>query len=213
MSRRLLSLLVGLLLAGTVLATSELVLRDGRVISGVDVRREGDEFHVEMEGGNTVVIPAALVAETRLIETEPPPTYNPETGLTTRDDADNQAYGQPTPPEAPAVKVAEPQELAGGPPTSPPTTSEQLKVFGRPGSQFQRGTIDPKWAPESDWDMDPETTNNFAPTEWAQAPVDPNWVPESDWDMDPTEKNAFAPSQWAQSTIDNQWVPNDGFAR
>ena len=202
-----------ILIAGTVLATTELVLKDGRVISGVEVRREGDDFYIEMEGGNTVVIPAALVAETRLIQTEPPSTYNPETGLTTREDADNQAYGQPTPPEAPGVKKAEPQDLAGGPAPTPPTTSEQLAVFGRPGNQFQQSTIDPNWKPESDWETDPEKTNNFAPSEWAQAPIDPDWEPESDWDMDPTEKNNFAESQWAQSTIDNSWTPTDGFAR
>jgi len=39
-----------ILIAGTVLAPSELVLRDGRIITG-EVRRRGDEFHVEMESG------------------------------------------------------------------------------------------------------------------------------------------------------------------
>jgi hypothetical protein len=205
--------LITLLIAGTVLATSELVLRDGRIISGVEVRREGDEFHVEMEGGNTIVIPSALVAETRLIETEPPPAYNPVTGLSTREDENSRSFGQPTPPEAPAIKTGEPQELGNVPAMRPPTTSEQLAAFGRQGNQFQQGTIDPYWRPESDWEMDPEKTNNFAPSEWAEAPIDPDWVPESDWDMDPTAKNEFAPSEWAKSTIDNEWVPTDGFAR
>ena len=112
MRKRAVSFLISLIVvAGTVLATSELVLKDGRVISGVEVRRKGDEFHVEMEGGNIVVIPSVLVAETRLIETEPAPRYDPVTGLTTREDS--KVLSQPTPPDAPAVKTAEAQELGG----------------------------------------------------------------------------------------------------
>ncbi len=60
------SLSAALLLAPTLsFAASSLVLNDGQVIKGSEIRREGDSYLVTMTGGNTVAFPAALVKEVK----------------------------------------------------------------------------------------------------------------------------------------------------
>jgi|KBSSwiStaDraftv2_1062776.scaffolds.fasta_scaffold34371_2 hypothetical protein len=68
------SLTAALLVAhGAALATSALVLNDGQVIRGNEVRRDGDNYLVVMAAGNTVTFPGALVKEVK-IDDEGAPT-------------------------------------------------------------------------------------------------------------------------------------------
>jgi len=48
---------------------AELELLDGRVISGTDVRREGQVYVLTLEGGDMVTLPVELVASVRLFGT------------------------------------------------------------------------------------------------------------------------------------------------
>ena len=91
----------------------------------------------------------------------------------------------------------------------PPTRSEQLEVLGEP-ARFQKGAIDSSWAPKSDWDMDPQRQNNFAPSTWQKSPIDPALKPTSDWDAD-DDVLASSRSTWQKSPIDSKWTPTDGF--
>ena len=118
MRRCLFPLLALAIAVGAALAATELVLQDGRVLEGVDVRRQEDDYVLRLESGDTVVIPVELVKTVRLIETEP--HKYPETRP--------YQYPEPEdltepPPDAPSGLVeSDPQTLAGTP-VRPPTSS------------------------------------------------------------------------------------------
>jgi hypothetical protein len=200
MRRRSALLLLGLIVAaGAALAATELVLQDGRVIEGVELRRDGDSYVLVLESGDAIVIPTVLVKVVRLAGARGPLTR-----------AEPQELGE-APPAGPSGLVrAEPRTLAG-PEVRPPKTSEQLKVFGAP-AQFQQDIVDNEWQPSSDWDMDPARQNNFAPSKWAENVIDPHWQPESAFDAD-KDVLAGSRSTFQKSIIDNSWAPTDGFAR
>jgi hypothetical protein len=196
---------------GVIVATSEVVLLDGRVIAGIEVRRDGDNYVIVLENGQAIVLPRALVETVRLgaePEPEPEERYDPRTGLTR---GEPQELAAPLPQGAVGVVISEPRQLAGDP-IHVPTTDEQLAVFGKP-AEFQKDIIDNSWEPTSDWNMDPETQNNFAPSTWSKDIVDNSWEPTSDWEMDQEKQNNFAQSTFSKSIVDNSWAPTDGFAR
>jgi hypothetical protein len=187
-------LLLVLAVAAPVRTEVRLVLKDGQVLEGVDVTRQGSHYHLELADGGIVPIPDELVervvlAQARATEPSRPPDDGPPTGLT----------------------AAEPAELAGPGPVTPPRTSEQLRVLGQPSS-FQPGIFDPNWHPESDWKQDPNDPhrNDFAPSEWADSIVDPEWQPQSAF---PDDHTNFAPSTFQDNVIDPTWVPQDGFRK
>ena len=163
---------------------AELELLDGRILSGTDVRREGQIYVLTLEGGDTVTLPVELVTSVRLFGT-----------------------GEKRTPGV--VRDEEPRTLAGGE-IDVPTTSEQLEVLGEP-SGFQKSIVNHDWVPESDWDMDPQEQNNFAPSTWQESPIDPEWKPESAWDAD-EDVLASSRSTWQKSSINSEWTPTDGFA-
>lgn len=207
MKRLLPSCLLILVLAVSIgRSGTELLLIDGQVVGGVDVRRDGNVYLVEQEDGSVVTIPVEFVKEVRLKGDEKKDDgFDPVTGM---------IYGEPglvageePPGKEGGVVVSEPQTLAGEP-VKPVTPSEATEVFGEP-ARFQDDVVDPEWRPSSDWDMDPRN-NDFAPSRWADNVVDPDWSPESDWSND-TRQNNFAPSRWADSVIDNSWQPTNGF--
>jgi hypothetical protein len=213
MSRRSIAFALALVLAiGVIVATTEIVLKDGRVVAGIEVRRDGDNYIIVLENGQAIVLPTALVETVRLGgEPEPEeeqPRYDWRTGLTRREPDE---LGAPLPEGAVGVVFSEPRQLAGEP-VRAPTTQEQLAVFGKP-AEFQKDIVDNSWEPSSDWNMDPETQNNFAPSTWSKDIVDNSWEPSSDWNMDPEKQNNFAPSTFSKNIIDNSWTPTDGFAR
>jgi hypothetical protein len=192
----------------SVLAETELIMKDGSVLSGTRVERDGDIYVLTLEDGGAVVVPQALVEGVRLSgRGEPRPPRDPG-DLPER--APRTVGGSPVADGPSGIRVAPPQTLAGRP-DRPPTRSEQLEVFGSP-SRFQGDVVDNEWEPSSDWDMDPQEKNNFAPSTWAEGPIDPTWEPESAWDE---QEDVLAPSRsnWQKSIIDSTWTPTDGFNR
>ena len=192
--------------AGATLATTELLLRDGRVIAAADARRDGDDYTVTLESGDTIVVPVALVERVSLSaddeQEDEPSRYSPE-GL--RYAEPQTLAGTPAP-----LRQAGPEVLAGVR-VDPPSTAEQLAVFGEP-ARFQESIIDNTWHPTSDWDMDPERQNNFAPSRWAEDIVDNDWEPESAFDDD-EDVLANGRSTFQKGVVDSTWTPTDAFAR
>lgn len=197
------ALILGLLIAGPLLADATLVLNDGRTVQGVDVRREGGNYLLEQENGGFVTLPIELVREVRL-STPPPP--DPRTGLTYREGSETLAGTSERPG---GVVVGKGQVIAGD--ENPiPTRAEQTAVLGPP-SKFAKSIVDNEWTPTSDWDMDPKN-NNFNPSTWSKSIIDNDWEPTSDWDND-VENNNFDRSNWSESIVDNEWRPTDGFKK
>lgn len=185
------SLIIVAATVSVVRADAEVVLLNGQVVRGVDVRRDGGEYLVTLESEETIALPIELVEAVRLSETEP-----------------RILAGQP-PPEGPSgVKVSEPETLAGTP-VEPPKTSEQLEVFGEP-AEFPSTFGDSGWAPR-EWEMD-SSQNDFNPSTWAESPADPTWEPESAWPADRDVLEASR-STWQKSITDPTWTPTDGFKR
>ena len=193
---------------------AELVLKDGQVLQGVDVRRDGDEYLLELESGQVVSIPVELVGQVRIYDEpqqlggDPPPEGAP-TGLI--DEGPQQLAGEPPPSDAPTGLIDEgPQQLAG-PPTRPPTTSEALEVLGEP-SRFSRGVGDPYWRPRNAWADSPAQSRSFDPSEsrWAKSIIDSDWEPESTYDRNEDVLRSNR-STWRESIIDPTWQPDDAW--
>jgi hypothetical protein len=191
MRRRTLAALAALLATAAALGGAELVLMDGRVLQGDSVRRDGDLYVLTTQTGE-VTMPAGLVDSVRL-------TAEPE---------ERKVEGVPEGPTG--LRDAGPQQLAGAP-VQPSTPQEQTGAIGRP-STFQKSVVDPNWVPTTDWNMDPEVQNNWAPSKWAESPIDPNWQPTSAFDP---KKDVLADSRssFAKSPIDSSWTPTDGFKK
>ncbi len=191
--RLVLALGAAYLATAVALGGAELVLVDGQVVRGESVRKEGDVYVLTTATGD-VTMPVDLVDQVRLTgpsETAPPKIE----GI----------------PEGPTgIEIGGPRTLAGRP-VEPATTDEQLAVFGKP-AEWQKSSIDPNWVPESDWNMDPGTQNNWNPSKWAQSSIDPNWTPTSAYDAK-EDVLADSRSTWQQAPTDSNWVPTDGFKK
>ena len=123
--------LVTALLAVTGARGSGLVLTDGQVIKGSNVRREGDSYLITIAGGNTVAFPTALVKEVSL-EDDP----------------------RPAAPPAPAgFDTSGPKTLAGPPPGQMHSQDpkDQLAVFGPP-TKWSKDVVDTTWVPTNAYD-------------------------------------------------------------
>lgn len=198
--------LVLVIVAVPVIARVDLVLVDGRVLQGSDVRRDRGDFVLTLDDGQEIAFPGELVESVRLSETG---DRDAGSGLTERSEPETLA-GSPPPPGPTGIRVAEPETLAGQP-VEPPATSEQLEVLGEP-SRFQEDIVVNEWVPETDWEMDPEKQNNFNPSTWSKGPVDPSWQPESSWA--PGEGAlASSRSSWQSGVVDPSWTPTDGFKK
>jgi hypothetical protein len=193
--------------ATAALAGAEIVLKDGQVLEGVDVRRQDGFYILELEDGGALPIPDELVETVRLTGDK---KYTPE-GF--RINEAEGIGGRPIDEDAPSgFRKTEPEVLAGGLPEGarPPTAAEATEVFGDP-ARFQQGP-DPYWKPETDWDMDPENQNNFNPSQWAEGPVDWNWKPKSAFERG-NDVLSGGRSKWQEAPIDPNWYPEDGFKR
>lgn len=168
-------------------SASAVVLQDGQVLSGVDVRRQGEEVLLTLDGGNVITLPASIVKEIRL-----------------------SGDGSPGKKEAPTAIRKDGSEVLAGEEVRAPRTSEQLANAGST-SRFQEGVVDSNWQPTTDWDMDP-SNNDFAPSTWSKGPVDPNWQPDSAFDAR-EDVLAEGRSGWQKSIVDPSWKPEDGFRR
>jgi hypothetical protein len=210
MKRAILVCLVLLVAATQVVRPgAELVLSDGRVIEGVDVRREGQNYVLELESGERLTFPVALVEEVRLTGDEKEKQNQLRPGF--RNAGQETLSGALPDDDAPTgLREAEPQTLAGRE-VRPPRPSEQTDALG-PAAEFQKSIIDNEWRPETDWNMDPHEQNNFNPSEWAKGPVDPNWTPESAFDANKDVMESSR-SEFQEGVVDNSWEPTDGFQK
>jgi hypothetical protein len=179
--------LAGLMLVLAVVAlpradSTQLVLKDGTVLEGIDVKKLEGNYILTTEEGEAVTIPAELVETVKL------------TGVG----------------EAPSgMRTGEPKTLAGDTIT-PPRRYEQVENIG-PSARFQEDVVDNSWRPSTDWSMDPDEQNDFAPSTWSKGPVDPEWKPKSSWDAN-EDVLASGRSEWRKSIVDPHWKPTDGFA-
>jgi len=166
-------------------AGAELLLQDGRTLSGSAVRRQGMNYHLTQADGQVLTIPVELVRELRLVE-----------------------EGPPAPRPAPTAMRAEGPEVLAGPPdpVEPPMVEDQLAVLG-PKAEFRPGIFDPIWVPSSDWTLDP-AQNDFNPARWFTAPIDPQWTPLSAFDGR-VDVFARSHSKWAASLVDSAWWPTE----
>jgi hypothetical protein len=181
------------LLAAPALAGVELVLEDGQVLTGIEVERKEDVYHLELATGSVVALPVEVVRELRL------------TGGEENPDAEERR-------EAPTgLRVAEPEVLAGPPEPIPlPTRREQLAAFRGGQSRFARGVIDPTWEPRDGW-LRPGLVE-FNPARWYRAPIDSTWTPRPAYTTD-SDVTFFSPVEWSRGVFDPTWYPQDGFAR
>ena len=143
-----------LLLAGAFAEASSLVLTDGQVIKGTDVKRDGDSYVVTMVGGNAVAFPAALVKEVKL--------------------------GDDTPPTAPpGFDNSGDKTLAGPPAFASQDPKDQLKVFGPP-TQWAPNAVDTTWVPTNAYDPSADVMAGSRST-WSKSAVDTTWKPTDSW--------------------------------
>jgi hypothetical protein len=164
------------------------VLKDGQVLEGTDVRRQGEEVLLTLDGGNVITLPDSIVKEIRL--------------------SGDGSAGKTPPPTA--FRTEGPETLAGNE-VVPPRKSDQLANAGTT-SRFQEDVVDPNWTPPgTDWDMD-TSNNDFAPSTWSRSPVDPDWEPDSAFDAR-EDVLAAGKSNWQKSIVDPTWKPEDGFRR
>jgi len=198
------------LVASVALADAEVVLRDGRVLRGADVRRDADLYLLQQDSGTIVPLPLELVVEIRLLESQradpvPADVVDPVSGLTRRRSPRTLA-GYPNEPEG--MDSSGPRQLVGEP-IEPPRTSEQLAGLGKP-ARFARGVIDSSWTPVSGW-MKSRLTGREpgSPVRWSAGPVDPSWEPRSAFPRRSSLEGGR--SSWPDPPIDPSWQPRDGF--
>ena len=207
MLRRVLLACVVLMVASVQIARPdvELLLSDGTTLKGVDVRKEGGNYVLQLESGESMTLPVELVEEVRLVGAAKETQMHP--GIVK---AEPQTLGgAELDAKAPTeIRQADAQVLAGRQ-VRPATPRDQTAALGAP-SQFQKSIVNNEWHPETDWDMDPDKQNNFAPSTWSQDIVDSDWTPESAYDKN-NDVMAAGESRFKDSIIDNSWEPTDAF--
>jgi hypothetical protein len=174
-----------LLLCASLARGSSLVLTDGQVIKGTDVRRDGDSYLVTMAGGNTVAFPAALVQEIKL-------------------------EGDAPPPAPPGMDTSGPKTLAGPEPAQfhSQDPKDQLKVFGPP-TKWSKDAVDTTWVPTNAYDPNVDVMAKSRST-WSKNAVDTTWVPTNAYDPN-VDVMAKSRSTWSKNAVDTTWKPTDGW--
>ena len=185
--------LLGVLLlaaVGSARAGAEIVLRDGQILTGKDVQKDGAVYKLKLEDGRELSVPVALVRELRLSSERGEVTATPEGGAPA-----------PAAPTQPGSTVSEPTNLAGGV-MSRSSLPDGGVSAGNPVTPFAQ------WEPKSDW---PKQGSEWPKSDWPK-PEDPKtiWTPESS--LKPDQSN-FNPSTWSKSGINQDWTPTDGFRK
>jgi hypothetical protein len=162
-----------------------LVLSDGRVLEGSDVRRQGASYQLTLPSGEIVTLPEASVREVRLTGDGPKPA--------------------PT-----AIRPSAPETLAGDAESRRPPSSSTLRRALGPPANFVDPKVDPSWQPTPA--VDPER-DVLAPQRSTFTPsvVDPNWKPESAFDAG-VDVLAGSRSRFTPARVDPSWKAGDGFA-
>jgi hypothetical protein len=177
--------LAALFLAGALAeASSSLVLTDGQIIKGTDVKREGDSYLVTMSDGNTVAFPSALVKEVKI--EDDPETVQPPQGF----------------------DYSGPKTLAGYGEYTSQDPKDQLKVFGGPTS-WPKNVVDTTWVPTSAYDPDVDVMAGSRTT-WSKNAIDTTVVPKSAYEPI-VDVMAGSRSTWAKNAVDTTWKPTDSW--
>jgi hypothetical protein len=165
-------------------AGAELTLKDGTVLTGIDLELKTDGYVLRTSADAAVLVPWQLVARIRLTgEDVPAPT---------------------------GIRRTKAQQLAG-PPERPETPGyrEQLAAFGRPPARFQDAPIASRWRPTSSIGEHTDVTD-FNPARWYVPPLDPTWTPRSAFSR-ADDRTEFSPARWYRSPLDPTWQPVDAF--
>jgi hypothetical protein len=170
------------------LAGAAVVLEDGRVLEGLEVRREGDLVTLVLESRDALVLPASLVVETRLAQAP---------------SAAERAERRPPS----GIRVLSRPETVAGASLPLPRLGDQIRVFGD-AARFRRDVVSPGWEPADSWRG--SSADDWSPARWAAGLVRTSWEPVSAFDAD---NDVLAPgrSAWRSSIIDPSWMPADGF--
>jgi hypothetical protein len=162
-------------------AETELVLRDGTILEGVDLALVEGNYVLTLADGAAIILPLELVKSLHLSGAGEGPT---------------------------GIRTGQPETLVG-PTIMPPGRREQLETLG-PTSRFKEQIVDNGWEPSSDWEMDPDRQNNFAPATWQKDLIESVWRPKSAWEAN---ADVLAPGRtaWRRSIIDASWTPTEGF--
>ncbi|MCZ6649041.1 MAG: septal ring lytic transglycosylase RlpA family protein [Acidobacteria bacterium] len=208
--RRFLALsmvVLALLLAGVpAMAAFQLVLKNGRVLTGDDLEREPGKYVLIRDDGRRLTIEMDQVAELRILGDDVVMEDTPA--------PDTAAEDEEKPP--PGVTVAggdlsnrltrsEPTTVGGSDPPEKPAARAQNLTGPAPGAPLAPG----EWRPESDW---PKNDPDWPTDGWISRGPDPTWTPQSDFATDP-KANEFNPSTWSKPARDPTWHPTDGFRK
>ena len=205
--------LAALALASTqAFADAELVLKDGRVLRGVDVRLEAGYYLLEDERGEVIAIPSALVVELRLLDprvTEEGVTVGPARDLT---GAASELDPLPRFAEArkprPGWREGRPQDLAGGAWVID-DARRQNAVLGEP-TRFQQ-SLPFRFKPKHAWDREIDVLASGRST-WQRHTIDPIWRPTSAFDHS-VDVLARGRSVWSTASRAMSWNPSNSFSR
>jgi len=191
------------------LADAELLLKDGTVLKGVEVKLEGGFYLLELDGGDVAAIPAGLVRELHLLDLR-----RTEEGTTVGLATD---VSRPASQQEPLSRFVEtrpgwrrgaPRDLAGSP-WRLHDRHEQTSVFGEP-ARFQPG-LPFRFKPVHAWDRDNDVLARGR-ARWQRPILDPVWKPKSAFDRS-TDVLSASRSTWPAAPRAVEWNPSNSFSR
>lgn len=192
-----------------VVADAELLLTDGTVLKGVEVRLEGGFYLLELDSGEVAAIPSALVRELHLLDLRAT-----EEGTTVGVASD---VARPAPQQDPLSRFVEtrpgwrrgaPQDLAGAA-WRIHDAAEQTAVFGQP-ARFQQG-LPFRFKPVHAWDRSNDVLGGNRST-WQRPILDPVWKPTPAFDPR-SDVLAASRSTWPRAPRARYWNPSNSFSR
>jgi hypothetical protein len=167
-SRRTLGWLAGL--AASVMLVSagtELVLRDGRVLSGKEVERDAGDYILTLEDGSSITLPAEFVESVRLTGEGEPRTLAGEPIREPSREEQLQVLGPPS-------RFKEDIVDNDWEPTNDWEMTPEKNNFNP--STWSKPPLDPSWEPESSWDENKDVLASGR-TKWKESIIDPSWSP------------------------------------
>ena len=192
-----------------VAADVELLLVDGRVLKGVEVRLEGGYYLLELDNGEIAAIPSGVVRELHLLDLRPTAEG---TTIGVGSDVSRPPSEQDPPSrlieKRPGWRRGAPQDLAGTP-WKLYDTQEQTAVFGEP-SRFQPG-LPFRFKPVHAWDRSNDVLGRNRST-WQRPLVESVWQPTEAFDTK-IDVLASGRSTWSSATRPMRWNPSNSFSR
>jgi len=208
-----LALLVALMVAAPALAAFQLVLKDGRTLSGVDMERVNGNYVLIQSSGERLTLAADQVTEVRIIGDDVLLKENAagnQSGAEEGDPSEAEEEDEPVGTNLAGGDVSdrivrgEPSVLAGG----------EVMDMNNPPAEALAGDRDRplqpgEWRPEGDWG---QNDDGWLKDGWVTETPDRTWTPDSDYATD-LEDNNWNPSTWTKPAIDPTWTPTDAYGR